>query len=77
MKKFYFDFFLDLQSSVSKRLYRFLDKLFWYRSVVEINLFTLSHEKVGVSRNYQYASSLRQQLDPALDELIEKDFISK
>ncbi len=77
IKKFDLDFYLDLQSAVSRRLYRYLDKHFWYRSRVQINLFTLAHEKIGISRNYQYASSLRQQLDPAIDELQEQGFLSK
>lgn len=76
IKKIDLNFYLDLQSAVSKRLYRFLDKHFWYRSCVQIKLFTLAHEKVGISRNYKFASSLRQQLDPALEELRDRKFIS-
>ena len=76
IKKLDLDFYLDLESAVSKRLYRYLDKHFWYRSRIQVNLFTLAHEKIGVSRNYVYASSLRQQLEPALDELKEKGIIS-
>lgn len=77
IKKFDLDFYLGMRSAVSRRLYRYLDKHFWYRSRVQINLFTLAHEKIGISRNYQYASSLRQQLDPALAELVEAGFLSK
>jgi hypothetical protein len=77
IKKLDLDFYLTLQSAVSKRLYRYLDKHFWYKSTVSINLFTLAHEKIGVSRNYKYASSLKQQLDPAFDELISQKFIEK
>lgn len=76
IKKLDLQFYLDLSSAISKRLYRFLDKHFWYRSRLCMNLFVLAHEKVGVSRNYRYASSLRQQLDPALSELKEHGFIS-
>ena len=76
IKKLDLDFYLDLKSAVSKRLYRFLDKHFWYKSKLEISLFTLAHEKIGVSRNYQFASSLRQQLDPAFDELKSLGFLS-
>ncbi len=75
IKKLDLDFYLDLKSAVSKRVYRFLDKHFWYKSKVKINLFTLAHEKVGISRNYKFASSLRQQLDPALDELKDAGFL--
>lgn len=77
IKKLDLDFYLNLNSAVSKRLYRYLDKHFWYKQVVKINVFTLAHEKIGVSRTYKYLSSLRQQLDPALDELIGLGFVSK
>jgi hypothetical protein len=76
IKKLDLDFYLDLQSAVSKRLYRYLDKHFWYRSKIQVNLFTLAHEKIGVSRNYVYASSLRQQLEPALEELKDKGILN-
>jgi plasmid replication initiation protein len=76
IKKLDLDFYLDLNSAVSKRLYRYLDKHFWYKSRVQINLFVLAHEKIGISRNYKYASSIRQQLDPAFEELIDLGFIS-
>lgn len=76
IKKLDLDFYLGLNSAVSKRLYRYLDKHFWYKVQVSINLFTLGHEKLGISRNYKYASSLRQQLDPAVQELSEKGFLS-
>lgn len=76
IKKIDLEFFLNLKSSVSKRLYRYLDKHFWYRTSVRQNLFMLSHEKIGISRNYKYASSLKQQLDPALKELLDAGFIS-
>jgi len=76
IKKLDLNFYLDLKSAVSKRLYRYLDKLFWYKSKLKINVFELAHEKIGISRNYKYLSLLRQQLDYALDELIERDFLS-
>jgi Replication initiator protein A len=77
IKKLDLDFYLSLQSAVSKRLYRYLDKHFWYKSRLQINLFTLAHEKVGVSRNYGYASSLKQQLDPAFEELIKHGLLER
>ena len=76
IKKLDLDFYLDLKSAVSKRLYRYLDKHFWYKARVQTNLFTLSHEKIGISRNYAYASSLRQQLDPAIEELVASGFLA-
>jgi len=77
IKKLDLDFYLDLESAVSKRLYRYLDKHFWYRSRIQVNLFTLAHEKIGVSRNYVYASSLRQQIEPALEELKNRGILSE
>jgi hypothetical protein len=77
IKKLDLDFYLDLESAVSKRLYRYLDKHFWYRSRIQVNLFTLAHEKIGVSRNYVYASSLRQQIEPALEELRNRGILSE
>ncbi len=75
IKKLNLDFYLSLESSISKRLYRFLDKHFWYKSTYKSNLFVLAHEKIGISRNYRYPSSIRQHLDPAFEELYEKGFI--
>jgi plasmid replication initiation protein len=76
IKKLDLQFYLALRSAVSKRLYRYLDKHFWYRSKIQINVFTLAHEKIGISRNYRHVSSLRQQLDPAIEELINANFLS-
>lgn len=76
IKKFDLDFYLELRSAVSKRLYRYLDKRFWYKSSATMNLFILAHEKIGISRTYQYASLIRQQLDPAIEELVQRGFLS-
>lgn len=75
IKKLNLDFYLDLKSAVSKRMYRFLDKHFWYRSRLEMNIFTFAHEKIGISRNYKHVSSLRQQLDGAFEELLKCGFL--
>ena len=40
-----------------------------------MRLFQFAHEKIGISRTYQFVSSMRQQLDPALDALIQVGFI--
>jgi hypothetical protein len=77
IKKLDLDLFLSLNSAVTKRLYRYLDKHFWYKSKIQMNLFMLAHEKIGVSRNYKFSSSIRQQIDPALEELISIGFVEK
>ncbi|MCB0340523.1 MAG: hypothetical protein KDD53_13005, partial [Bdellovibrionales bacterium] len=76
IKKLDLDFYLMLESAVSKRLYRYLDKHFWYKSSKKINVFVLAHEKLGISRNYRFLSSIRQQLDPAIEELTRLGFLS-
>ncbi len=76
IKKLDLDFYLQLQSAVSKRIYRYLDKHFWYKSRIQMNLIAFAHEKIGISRNYKYVSSIRQQIDPAIEELINCGFIS-
>ncbi len=76
IKKLDLTFYLALKSAVSKRMFRYLDKHFWYRSRLIMKAFTFAHEKLGISRNYKYLSSIRQQIDPALDELIEHGFLA-
>ncbi len=75
IKKIDLDFYFSLKSSVSRRLYRYLDKHFYHRSIVEKPLLTLAFEKLGLSRSYQYVSSIKQQLEPAAEELKERGFL--
>jgi len=76
IKKIDLDYYFSLKSSVSRRLYRYLDKHFYYRSVVEKPLMVLAFEKIGISRNYKFVSSLRQQIEPAAEELVQTGFLS-
>ena len=75
IKKLNMDLYFSLKSSVSRRLYRFLDKHFYYKPVLEMPLKNLAFEKIGLSRNYKYVSSIKQQLEPGLEELKEVGFI--
>lgn len=77
VKKIDLEFYFSLKSAVSRRLYRYLDKHFYYRSSFETNLLTLAFEKIGVSRSYKYVSSVKQQIEPALEELVAMGFLSK
>jgi len=77
VKKIDLEFYFSLKSAVSRRLYRYLDKHFYYRSSFETNLLTLAFEKIGVSRSYKYLSSVKQQIEPALEELVSMGFLSK
>ncbi len=76
VKKLDLDFYFALKSAVSRRLYRYLDKHFYYKSTVEIPLHLLAFEKIGLSRSYKYVSSIKQQLEPAGEELIALGFLS-
>lgn len=75
IKKLDLDFYFSLNSAVSRRLYRYLDKNFYYRDVHEMPLFTFAFEKLGLSRNYKYVSSIKQQLAPAAEELKQRGFL--
>lgn len=76
IKKLDLDIYFNLKSAVSRRLYRYLDKHFYYRNTIERQLMFLAFEKLGLSRSYKYASSVKQQLEPAISELIECGFLA-
>lgn len=75
IKKMDLDYYLSLSSAISRRLFRYLDKHFWYRNKVAVNTLNFAHEKIGISRNFKYASALKQQLTPALEELKATGFL--
>ncbi len=76
IKKLDLDLYFCLKSAVSRRLYRYLDKHFYFKNTIECHLLTLAFEKLGLSRSYKYVSSVKQQLEPALEELLKHGFIS-
>ena len=76
VKKLDLEFYFSLKSAVSRRLYRYLDKHFYYRSTVETPLTVLAFEKIGLSRSCKYTSSIKQQVEPGAQELLEKGFLS-
>jgi hypothetical protein len=69
-----FDFFQSLKSAVAKRLYRFLDKRFYYRSRCKLDLRELCCEHVGLSRNYDTAN-LKRKILSGVRELEERGFL--
>lgn len=74
LKSVDFEFLKDLESAVSKRLYRFLDKRFYHRKRWEFNLKEVSWEHIGLSRNYD-AANIKRKLRPAIRELEAKGFL--
>ena len=76
VKKLDLDFYFSLKSSVGRRMYRFLDKHFYYKLTVEMPLMVFAFQKLGLSRNYKYVSSIKQQLEPAAKELVRLGFLA-
>lgn len=77
IKKISLENYFSLESAISKRLYRYLDKKCYSgkKEKFEINIFTLAFEHLGLSRNRPHISQIKQKLDPAHKELIEADFL--
>ena len=76
IKKLDLDLYFSLKSSISRRLYRYFDKHFYYKSTIERAVMSFAFEKLGLSRSYKYLSSVKQQLEPALEELKSVGFLS-
>ena len=74
LKSIDFDFYKSLESSIAKRLYRFLDKRFFHRARWEFNLKEVSWEHVGLARSYD-AANLKRKLLTGIRELEARGFI--
>jgi hypothetical protein len=66
--------YFKLESSIAKRLYRYLDKKAYNKKKFEIGLFTLAEVHLGL-RLCKYVSQIKQQLDPAHEELVNVGFL--
>ena len=75
IRKINLSFYFDLNSAVARRLYRYLDKYFYFNSVIKKPLKMFAFEKLGLSRTYKYVSSIKQQIVPACKELVEMGFL--
>jgi len=69
------DFYWSLNSSVAKRLYRFVDKKRGQQRRWEADLFAL-RDRIPLSP-YKYPSKIKEKLDPAHDELRQKGFLER
>jgi Replication initiator protein A len=74
LKKLDLMVYFSLESSISKQLYRFLDKRFYRKPEWSFDLRALACEHVGMSRNYE-CWRLKQKLQPAIDELTAVGFL--
>jgi plasmid replication initiation protein len=69
------DFYWSLNSSVAKRLYRFVDKKRGQLRRWEADLFAL-RDRIPLS-HYKYPSKIKEKLGPAHDELCHKGFLER
>lgn len=68
IKRLDIDAYFSYNTSIAKRVYRFLDKRFWVRPRWEFDLKEFAFEHIGLSRKYNVAQ-IRNKLQPAIDEL--------
>jgi len=68
LKNLNLDIYFDLKTPISKRFFRLWDKRLYKTDQTSFNLQELAHEKLGISRNFIYPSSLKQKLEPTLKE---------
>jgi hypothetical protein len=76
LKQIDFEFYKGLESAISKRMYRFLDKRFYHRQRLEFDLRTFACEHIGLSKNY-HNGELKRVLAPAIVELETQGFLKK
>jgi plasmid replication initiation protein len=69
------DFYWSLNSSVAKRLYRFVDKKRNHQRRWEVDFFAL-RDRIPLSP-YKYPSKIREKLAPAHEELTDKGFLER
>ncbi len=75
-KRLDLNFYLELKTATSKRLYRFLDKRFGSgRHHWQFDLKELAFEHVGLSRNYD-TGRIKEKLGPAIAMLESRGFIA-
>lgn len=75
IKSLDFDFYKSLDSAISKRMFRFLDKRFYHKSRWEFDLQTFACEHIGLSKNYSN-SELKRKLLPAVKELEARGYLA-
>lgn len=66
-------FYYGLENTLARRLYRFLDKRMHYQDSYQIDIFALA-ARLGMAE-YQYPSKVKEKLQPAFDELIDRRYL--
>lgn len=77
IKQLDIDFYYSLQNPLSRRLFRFLDKMTHYQpsKPYTIDIFALSN-KLGMV-TYEFPAHLRRPLAKAADELVERGWLAR
>lgn len=68
--------YFKLESALSKRLYRYLDKKRYRKKVFEVDLFVLAYTHLGFEEStYKYASLIKNKLNYAHKDLIRTGYL--
>ncbi|MEW6730197.1 MAG: replication initiator protein A [Acidobacteriota bacterium] len=70
------EFYRSLKSTISKRLYRFLDKKFYFGAEITIDVMQLGYEHIGLSRQSTYPSKVWEKLNGGINELLERNYLA-
>lgn len=75
LKRLDADLYFSLESAISKRMYRFLDKRFYHKPSWEFDLKEFAFEHIGLSRSYDDNGKIKEKLRPAIEELTAVGFL--
>lgn len=75
IKQLDLQFYYSLESTIARRLYRFLDKRMYYQDKYEIDIFDMA-ARIGMM-SYPYPSDLARKLKPAFEELKANGFLEE
>jgi hypothetical protein len=70
------EFYRSLKSTISKRLYRFLDKKFYFGSEIIMDVLQLGYEHIGLSRQSTYPSKVWEKMAGGIAELLKRNYLA-
>ncbi len=76
LKRLDLDTYFLLESSIAKRMFRFLDKRFYHRRDWTFDIKEFAFEHIGISRNYDIGE-IKAKLQPAIEELEAIGFLER
>lgn len=75
LKQLDLDFYLSLETSTTRRMYRFLDKRFYLKDRWEFDLRDFAFNHIGLSKNYEGNTHILRKLWPSIEELEARGFL--